>query len=242
MKQARSAWDVLARAFFDAWHGLERSLNPGPKALVWVLLGLILGWWIYVPLHELLHAAGCLVTGGEVTRLEISAEYGGALYAAIFPFVVPESDYAGRLSGFDTFGNDWIYLATDFAPYLLTLFPGVWLLRRAVAQEQPMAYGFWLSFALAPWLSITGDAYEIGSILVTQLPPWQESAKLLRSDDLFLWIDTYWGQSEVPWVGAVLSAFTGAVWAALTYAFGSWISTRLGQGPIAPWEPTGSTS
>lgn len=231
----RFAWDV--------WNGLERSLLPGPKALPWVFFGLIVGWWIYVPLHELLHAGACWATGGEVTKLEIAAAYGGHLYAWIFPFVVPESEYAGRLSGFDTFGNDWIYLATDFGPYLLTLFPGVFLLRRSVGSGKPFLFGFWLSFALAPFISLTGDAYEIGSILVTQIPPWSSQADLLRSDDLLLWIDTHSGQSGVPWGGAALAAALGLIWAVATYGLGSWISSRLGEGPIQPLvHPTANDS
>lgn len=214
------------------WRGLEHVLRPGVGPLPWTLVGLLVGWWIYVPLHELLHAAGCVLTGGEVTRLEIARAYGGDLYAAVFDFVVPESEYAGRLSGFSTFGNDWIYLATDLAPFLLTVFPGVWALRRAVAHERPFFYGFWLPFALAPFLSLTGDAYEIGSILVTQISPWSAQADLLRSDDLFLWIDTHRDRSGIPWAGAVLATLIGAVWAAGTYALGSLTSTALGRGPI----------
>ena len=245
----------LLRAFLDTWRGLEHCLQPvstdpsgdegqitddqasGYRTLVVLMMGLMVGWWLYVPLHELLHAAGCLWTGGEVTRLEIARAYGGDLYAALFDFVVPESEYAGRLSGFSTFGNDGIYLATDLAPYVLTVFPGVYALRRSVAAGRPFLYGFWLSFALAPFISISGDAYEIGSIVVTWLPLWAEHAELLRSDDLFLWIDTHQGRSGVPWAGAALATFLGLIWAWGTYALGSLLSCRLGYGPIQAWMP-----
>ena len=123
-----------------------------------------------------MHAAACEATGGGVTRLEIDRLYGGALLARAFPFVVPASEYAGRLSGFDTRGSDLIYLATDLGPFLLTLFPGVWALRRAARARRAALFGAALPFALAPFLSLSGDAYEIGSILVTRLPPWTAPA------------------------------------------------------------------
>src|SRR5512147_1087303 len=74
------------------------------RALVIVLLAGVASWWIYVPVHELLHALGCYATGGGVSELQIAPEYGGALFARFLPFVVGSSEYAGRLSGFDTKG------------------------------------------------------------------------------------------------------------------------------------------
>src|SRR5258705_6478487 len=97
----------------DVLRGLDRCLDAGVRGLPLAALGLALGWWVYVPLHELLHAAACLVFGGSVTRLEIDGMYGGGLLARMLPFVVSGSQYAGRLSGFDTHGSDAIYLATD---------------------------------------------------------------------------------------------------------------------------------
>lgn len=214
------------------WNGLEHILRPGLHTLPMTLAGLLVGWWIYVPLHELAHVAGCLMTGGEVTRLEIARAYGGDIYALFFDFVVPESNYAGRLSGFSTFGNDWIYLATDLAPFLMTIFPGVYALRRSVASGRPFFYGFWLPFALAPFLSLTGDAYEIGSIVVTQVEPWAEMKDGLRSDDLFLWMDTHRGASGVLWSGAASATFIGTLWAVVTYGLGAWLAGRLGAGPV----------
>ena len=66
-----------------------------------------------VPLYYFGTAYGCLLTGGDVTRLEISPEYGAALLQKLFPFVAVGSDYAGQLTGFDTHDNDVIYLATS---------------------------------------------------------------------------------------------------------------------------------
>ena len=115
---------LLFRPALDLLRGEARCVRR-PLDLLALALGLAAGWFVYVPVHELLHAAGCATTGGTVTRLEIAPLYGGALLARIFPFVVPGGDYAGRLSGFDTRGNDLVYLATDLAPFVLTLLPGV---------------------------------------------------------------------------------------------------------------------
>ncbi|HYU34655.1 MAG TPA: hypothetical protein VEW48_21090 [Thermoanaerobaculia bacterium] len=217
------------RLFLDAFRGLERCLDRGFRGLVLVLLGLAVGWWVYVPVHELLHAAACLATGGAVTRLEIAPQYGGALLARVFSFVTAGGEYAGRLSGFDTRGSDLIYIATDLGPFLLTLFPGVWLLRRAGAAGRPVLFGLALPLALAPFLSLTGDAYEIGSILVTRLPPWGE---VLRGDDLVKKAQELAALPDAPWGGFVLAALVGLVWAVLTCAAGGAVARALGRGPV----------
>jgi hypothetical protein len=220
----------------DTLRGLDRCLDRGMKGLFLIALGLAAGWWVYVPLHELLHAAACAAAGGSVTRLEIDVLYGGGLLARLLPFVAPASDYAGRLSGFDTHGSDAIYLATDLAPFLLTLWPGVWWLRRAGSRRWPVAFGASLPFALAPFLSLTGDAYEIGSLLVTRIAPWSAAPlrALLRGDDLFLRIQALrelGAEASPPWGGLLSALAVGVGWAFLTYAAGGWISRRLGQAP-----------
>lgn len=217
------------RIFHDAFHGLDRCLDRGTRGLALALLGLAVGWWVYVPIHELLHAAACLAAGGEVTRLEVAPLYGGRLLARIFPFVVSGGEYAGRLSGFDTHGSDLVYLATDLGPFVLTLFPGVWLLRRAGTAGRPILFGLALPFALAPFLSLPGDAYEIGSILVTQLPPWDET---LRSDDLVKKAEELAALPDAPWGGFALAALLGLAWAVLTCMAGGWVARVLGQAPV----------
>jgi hypothetical protein len=222
---------LLLLPFTDLLHGLDRCLTGGVRALAVVFLGTLLGWWIYVPVHELLHAAACLAAGGAVSRLEIDGAYGGALLARVFPFVVSGSAYAGRLSGFDTRGSDWIYLATDLGPFLLTLWPGVWLLRKAAAGPRPFLFGLSLPFALAPFLSLTGDAYEIGSILATRL---LSGTGVLRGDDLFAKAEELRKIAGAPWGGFALAALFGLVWAFLTWAAGDFAARRLGQQPVAP--------
>jgi hypothetical protein len=238
----------------DAWRGLDRCLARGALALAWVGAGLVAGWWVYVPVHELLHAAACRAAGGEVRRLEIAPLYGGALLARLLPFVAAGGDYAGRLSGFDTRGSDLVYLATDLGPYLLTVFPGVWWLRRAARGRRAFAFGAALPVALAPFLSLAGDAYEIGSIAITRLPPWAAPAarQLLRGDDLGLRLQALAAATAAQpestaaaviaaqppltawhlWLGALLAAIAGLVWALATYGAGAAVAAWAGQPAI----------
>ena len=68
----------LIKRFFvspaeDFMTALQRVLPEPP----WVALGLVFAgfaacWWLYVPVHELLHAFGCLATGGTVTPSVVS--------------------------------------------------------------------------------------------------------------------------------------------------------------------------
>ncbi|HXU33454.1 MAG TPA: hypothetical protein VN851_23035 [Thermoanaerobaculia bacterium] len=234
---SRSLPQSLLRPAFDAFRGLDRLLDGGVAALVRIFLGLALGWFLYVPIHELLHAGACLAAGGHVERLEIDGMYGGALLAKVFPFVVSGSEYAGRLSGFDTGGSDLVYLATDFGPFLLTLFPGVWLLRRAVETRRSFLFGLSLPLALAPFISLTGDAYEIGSILTTRLGPWADAASsaLLRGDDAIKKFGELRAATEtVPWAGFGIAIVLGFCWAEATFALGALIARKLGQRSIEP--------
>jgi hypothetical protein len=221
----------------DAWRGLDRCLDRGAWAIARVGAGLFAGWWIYVPVHELLHAAACRAAGGEVRQLEIAPLYGGALLARLLPFITAGGDYAGRLAGFDTHGSDLVYLATDLGPFLLTLVPGVWWLRRAARGRRTFAFGASLPVALAPFLSLTGDAYEIGAILVTRLPPWAgpASRQLLRGDDLWRRVSAIAGAAPKTspmwelWLGAALAAAAGLAWALLTYGAGAALARLAGQ-------------
>jgi hypothetical protein len=230
MKGALSA--LFVRPATELVAGLGLCLSRGARSLVLVMAGLFAGWWVYVPVHELLHAAACLAAGGRVSRLEIDALYFGGLLTRAFPFVVAESEQAGRLSGFDTGGSDLVYLATDFGPFLLTLFPGVWALRRAGRRRRAILFGAAIPWAFAPFVSATGDAYEIGAILVTRMPPWTGQAALLRGDDLLAKVAELSGLPGAPWAGALLAAAVGLLWTFLTYAAGGWIAARLGQPPL----------
>lgn len=217
----------------DVLSGMLRSLDAGFRALLLLALGVVVSWFVYVPVHELLHALGCVATGGSVSELEIDAKYGGALLARVLPFVTPASDYGGRLSGFDTHGSDLVYLATDLAPYLLSLWPGVWALRRAARRGRPFWFGATLPLALAPFVSLTGDAYEIGSLLVTRVPPWSrlEPRTTLLGDDVFVVADDLAATAAggTAWLGLALASLVGAAWAFGTYALAARLARRLGE-------------
>jgi hypothetical protein len=194
--------------------------------------GLALGWWLYVPLHELAHAFGCLAAGGEVSRLELAPEYGAALLARWLPFVAVGSDYAGQLTGFDTRGSDAIYLATVLAPYLLTLFPGVPALLVSAGRagvRGSFAFGASLPWALAPLLSLPGDYYEAGSILVSRTAAIWSGSELpahWRSDDLPLLLAELSARHALDAAtsfGIAAGALTGTGLALLTL----WLAARM---------------
>lgn len=225
---------------------LERCRRP-MAAMCVVIFSLVVTWFVYVPIHELLHAGGCAVTGGTVTELQIAPQYGGALFARWFPFVVSGGDYAGRLSGFDTHESDLIYLATDFAPYLLTVLVGVPLLRACTRKWRPITLGSAVVIGLAPLYNIFGDYFEMGSILITRassaigLGADRPAFESLRSDDVFKLVGELFTKSEtLALSGAgdtaiaalliLLSFALGIVLAILTYALGDLVA-RLVVGP-----------
>jgi hypothetical protein len=247
---ARRSSAAVARLAALPLHDLLRAetrVLRRPHDLAWQFAGLLAGWWIYVPLHEVLHALGCLAAGGQVTRLELAPAYGGTLLQRALPWVVAGGEYAGRLSGFDTHGSDAVYLVTDMAPCLLTLLPGVWALRRAARRARPLVMGWSLPFALAPFLSLSGDAYEIGAIVVTRLPGWRHHAELLRGDDAVKVAGRLAGAPAIAWAVFAAAALVGVAWALLTYRLGGAVAAGLGEPALesaagAPASPSGVAS
>ena len=225
----------------DVWDGMDRCLERGNSGLVLMLAGLVIGWWVYVPVHELMHCLGCIVTGGEVRELQVDAAYGGALLAHLFDFVVVGSEYAGQLTDFDR-EPDLRWLSTVVMPFALTVFPGVWLLLRFGRAGRPLLFGAMLPVALAPFVSLTGDAYETGSIVATWLPPWAspEMRELLRGDDLVLHARRVSAAPSAPWVGFVLASALGCAWAFGTHALARWVGVRISF-LSSPSEPRKST-
>ncbi len=184
--------DVLA-----ALEHLVTVRNP-LTTMVPALVTMLVTWFMYVGVHELLHVAGCLAAGGSVTTVEISSRYGGAIYAKYFDFVVTGSEYAGRLSGFDTKGSDWTYMATVFGPFVLTVLFGVTMVKLCARRRRPILFGVAIVVGLAPFYNLQGDYFEMGSILVTRavtiLFGERGDAPLfgsLRSDDVFKLFDTF---------------------------------------------------
>ena len=100
-------------------------------------------------------------------QVAIAPLYGGRLLSEWLPLVEVSSEHAGRLTDFSTGRSDLRYLATDLAPYLLSIL-GVPLLRLATRRRSAFWVGAALVLALAPFMSLAGDYYEIGSILVTR--------------------------------------------------------------------------
>jgi hypothetical protein len=227
---------ALLQPFSEIVSGLERSLVRGVPGLVLCFVGLLVSWWLYVPIHELLHAFGCELGGGRVWRLELDPLYGGALLARWLDFVEAGGEYAGRLAGFDTAGSDAVHLLTTGLPFVLTPLPGVWLMRWGARRGSGLAYGAGLVPATAPFLSLTGDAYEIGSLLLTQLVPWSSAAAraALVGDDMMLVAGGLAGAAPALWIGFALAAALGVGWAFLVWAAGSATATRLGQAPLEP--------
>ena len=219
----------------DYLAALEAIRNRGFGGLAAAGLAFALSWFAYVPIHELFHAWGCLLAGGEVTRLEIATEYGGALLARIFPFVVPGSSYAGQLTGFDTHGNDGIYLATVLAPFVLTVVLGVPLLKRLARPltrpaMQPWLLGAVVPVAYAPFVSVIGDYYEAGSILVSRGVRMLDATLPLarwRGDDLFKLVHdlSATGATAADWLGVAASLLLGIALALLTYHAGGWLES-----------------
>ena len=177
------AW-VLRAPFDRTVAALDPILTgeAAARAAGVLAIATVAAWYLYVPIHELLHAAGCAGTGGTVTTLEIQEQYGGALLARVFSFVVPGGEYAGRLSGFDTHGSDAVYLATDALPFALSAALGPLLLRVAARRRRPITAAAGFVLGLAPFVNLPGDYFEMGSILVTR--PLSEPFRALRSDDL----------------------------------------------------------
>jgi hypothetical protein len=188
------------------------AVPPAARTLAMLVLGLLAGWWLYVPVHELLHAAGCMLSGGTVSQLDIQPIYGGALLARLIPFVNAGGDYAGRLSGFDTHGSDWCYFVTVYFPFLLSL-GGMWLMEAAVARRSGALFGAALPLALAPLMSLTGDFLEIGSLALYQVwPGAQDQHRQLISDDLFRLIgEVADGRAAVGWDPATAAFIGGAL-------------------------------
>lgn len=206
---------LLLSPFFATVDALEAIVRDDRRIHWVVALGsLVVAWYVYVPIHELLHALGCTATGGSVTTLEIQTQYGGALLAKVFPFVKAGGEYAGRLSGFDTHGSDLVYLATDALPFVLSLVIGVPLLRACGRASRPLLFGPAIVLGLAPFYNLPGDYYEMGSILVTRAvgKGWH----MLRSDDVFDIMTGLWSTPE-----AVFVVFASLI-VAIALAYATW--------------------
>jgi len=204
--------------------------------------GLFLALLLYVPVHELAHAAGCVLLGGSVERIELSPFFGGDLLARLTPLVSSATGYAGRLAKFDVGGSDLVFLGTDLAPYLLTVLVGVPLLQALRRAPNPWLLGAAAIVAMAPWMSLTGDYYEIGSILMTRLVATTGADfSSLRSDDMLSLVSSVWrapvgagssnpGPSPAAVAMIVASFVLGVLLASVTYSLGALVSRGIAGG------------
>lgn len=222
--------------FTDLFAGLQRSTDAmGGRALPLLLVACAAGWWLYVPVHELMHAWGAQLGGATVTRVDIDPIYGARFLQRIFPYVQVGSAYAGQLAGFDTHGSDFAYAVTVFFPFVLSVAIGVPLLVRAARAQAPgvastLLFGFALPIAWAPILSIGGDFYELGAIAVSRIAAIVGvDGEGWRGDDVvaivgrrlggaFSWIDA---------AGVAASLLLGIVLAFSTYAAGRAVARML---------------
>ncbi|HEX4523114.1 MAG TPA: hypothetical protein VH704_06310 [Casimicrobiaceae bacterium] len=227
---------LFVAPFTDLFAGLQRSTDAiGGRALPLLLVACAAGWWLYVPVHELMHAWGAQLGGATVTRLDIDPIYGARFLQRIFPYVQVGSAYAGQLAGFDTHGSDLAYALTVFFPFVLSIAIGVPLLVRAGRAPAPgvattLLFGFVLPVAWAPLLSIGGDFYELGAIVVSRAAAvagvdgagWRgdDAVAIIghRLGGAFCWVDA---------AGVAASLLLGIVLAFITYAAGRAVAALI---------------
>jgi hypothetical protein len=231
---------LLVAPFTDLFAGLQRSTDTmGGRALPLLLVACAAGWWLYVPVHELMHAWGAQLGGATVTRLDIDPIYGARLLQRIFPYVQVGSAYAGQLAGFDTHGSDLAYALTVFFPFVLSVAIGVPVLVRAVRAPAPgvasaLLFGFALPIAWAPILSIGGDFYELGAIAVSRAAAiFGVDGESWRGDDVVAIVGRRFGGGPFSWTdgaGVASSLLLGIFLAFATYAAGRAVATMLARG------------
>jgi hypothetical protein len=180
-----------------------------------LLLSVFGAFYLYVPVHELLHALGCRATGGRVTTLLIAPFYGGGLLARILPFVHAGGEHAGKLSDFDTGKSDFVYLCTDLAPYLLSL-GSFSILRSARRRRSALLFGLGAVLVAAPLMGLIGDYFEMAGILASRALVGigavadDNVVRALRSDDLpalLAGFDVAFPRHRAAWAAAVAGTF-----------------------------------
>jgi hypothetical protein len=229
----RRASQLIAMPLHDYLDGLKACVGDLKLSYIAIIIiAFMISWWLYVPVHELFHAFGCLLGGGEVSRLDLSPVYGAHFLKKFFPFIHIGSEYAGQLTGFDTHDSALTYLMTDLFPYLITVLIGIPLLLSASKNPgspwgNRIKFGAALPIAYAPFISITGDYYETGSVIVTKVVSFFIKSFQIarwRSDDLFkLSEELFFSQDAVSGgdiAGVLLSFLLGIVLAFATYWLG----------------------
>lgn len=221
----------------DLLEGVLAGPRPGLRMAL-AALCMALAWWVYVPLHELAHAAGCVSCGGEVRRMTLAPMYGGSLAARHVAWIDDDTPYAGQLADFTTGGSDLCYLWLVLAPYLATPLARP-LLRRAGRTGRPLVFAAGAILAAAPVVSIPGDFYEAASIVVTRIAaPVLPSVGALRSDDLPNLVARLaapgTGTTPLAWAVVAIAALLGAAAAVALSVFAIPTAGREGRGAPGP--------
>jgi hypothetical protein len=212
----------MKQLFLEPWtltlDTLEALLSrKGWAGLAAAFAAMVLFWFLYVPLHELLHAAGCALSGGEVRELALQPRYGAGLLKEIFPFVVPGSGYAGRLTGFSVPGR-FSYLLVDLFPYLPSLF-GVALIRLAGRRSRPALFGPAVLLAFMPVIAVPGDYHEAVSLftspLLETLAPGTPAGLLVSDDAVKLFLEL---RETGRLTAATLAVFAGGLFLSVLLA------------------------
>jgi hypothetical protein len=95
-----------------------------------------------------------------------------------------------------------------------------------------VAFGAALPAAFGPLISLTGDAYEIGSLAVVHLPLWS-GRRVLVGDDLAAKVAEIVALREpVLLAGLCVAALAGLVWALCWTLLARGLATRLGEPPL----------
>jgi len=206
MHNVKRMWNLFLDLFRLSYFTMETLLDKGgQKRLIFMMVGLLVAWHIYTPVHELLHVAGCVMSGGTVQELALKPQYGGTILKEIFPFIVPESDYAGQLTGFTT-PNKWSYAIVDLLPFILSLF-GAQLMFWCRKKQNTWLFGLALILAFVPFMSLTGDFFEAASLITSEgLSVFQPElgTSFLVSDDAFKLVGSLW---ETDQLGFTVTSF-----------------------------------
>jgi len=218
----RAIWPfaTIAATIRHSLQVLETLMARGrSQDLLVLMLVFVAGFFLYTPLHELMHAGAAILMGGSVSELAIAPLFGGKLLARILPFVVAESEYAGQLTGFSV-PNRLAYAVVDGAPYLLSL-PGVALLEAARRRVSLPLGGLGFLVTWIPLTQFSGDFFEAWSLILSYAHAGLlagTEAKDFVSDDAFrqsaflLGQGRFWGIHGLLWLANLLLALLACCW------------------------------
>jgi hypothetical protein len=116
------------------------------------------------------------------------------------------------------------------------------------ARARPVLFGVAVVLAYAPFISLTGDYYEAGSIALSRVAYLVDSSVPLarwRSDDLPKLVSSLHrsgGGTAGDWIGITGSFIAGVALAWLTYRIGGLVYSVIHRSVVAPPTTSGSSS